>query len=565
MSVSTPERGRVLIVDDDRRILDLLVELLELDGYEVLAAPDGAEALPLAHTFNPDVVVSDVVMPVVGGLELCRRLKEDPRTSYVPVLLISGIRKSNDAGIEGLYAGADDYLDLPFRNEELLVKVARLVERHRVGVAIRESEERYRELFENANDIIYTHDLNGNFTSLNRTGERITGYSREEAMKMNVADVIAPDYLNLARDMIAHKTAEHVSTVYEIDIISRKRRRVRLEVSTRLIFRDGKPIGVQGIARDLTERKHSEEALRETQAFFNSFMDNSPAVAFMKDDTGRYVYVNKPFERLFGQTLDFLRGRTSFDWLPPETAAQTHEHDLKVLSNSIPEEIIETVPTRDGTPHHWLVFKFPTIDSAGNRYVAGVGVDISERRRAEEALAQQAQREAMAHRISQAIRCSLDSREIYRTAVRELGATPPGRARAGPAGWVRAPADTARGWVREWLGQGVAGSGEWLGQGSRVRDSTLPSGSRNQAILAPPGAVQMPRSSCPIPSYRVNATPPAVSRSTAAATSGTSKPSTVYGAGTTDGTSVIRSIVPRSRATSANGRSSARSSPSVPP
>ena len=422
MSVSTSERGRVLIVDDDRRILDLLVELLELDGYEVLAAPDGAEALPLAHTFNPDVVVSDVVMPVVGGLELCRRLKEDPRTSYVPVLLISGIRKSNDAGIEGLYAGADDYLDLPFRNEELLVKVARLVERHRVGVAIRESEERYRELFENANDIIYTHDLNGNFTSLNRTGERITGYSREEAMKMNVADVIAPDYLNLARDMIAHKTAEHVSTVYEIDIISRKRRRVRLEVSTRLIFRDGKPIGVQGIARDLTERKHSEEALRETQAFFNSFMDNSPAVAFMKDDTGRYVYVNKPFERLFGQTLDFLRGRTSFDWLPPETAAQTHEHDLKVLSNSIPEEIIETVPTRDGTPHHWLVFKFPTIDSAGNKYVAGVGVDISERRRAEEALAQQAQREAMAHRISQAIRCSLDSREIYRTAVRELGA-----------------------------------------------------------------------------------------------------------------------------------------------
>ncbi len=140
-------------------------------------------------------------------------------------------------------------------------------------------------------------------------------------MKMNVADVIAPEYLDLAREMIAHKAAEHVSTVYEIDIISKSGRRVRLEVSTRLIFRDGKPVGVQGIARDLTERKHSEEALRETQAFFNSFMDNSPAVAFMKDHTGRYVYVNKPFERLFGQKLSFLKGRMSFDWLPPETAA----------------------------------------------------------------------------------------------------------------------------------------------------------------------------------------------------------------------------------------------------
>src|SRR5690349_22182473 len=109
MTHSTSERGRVLIVDDDRKILDLLVELLEVEGYEVADANDGAEALELAQSFAPDVVVSDVVMPIVGGLELCRRLKGDPRTAYIPVLLISGIRKADDAGIEGLHAGADDY------------------------------------------------------------------------------------------------------------------------------------------------------------------------------------------------------------------------------------------------------------------------------------------------------------------------------------------------------------------------------------------------------------------------------------------------------------------------
>ncbi len=421
MSTSTSERGRVLIVDDDRRVLDLLVDLIKLEGYEVAAASDGAEGYDMVHSFGPDVVLSDVVMPRVSGLELCRRLKNDPRTASIPVLLISGLRKADDAGIEGLHAGADDYLDLPFRNEELLVKVARLVERHRTSAALRESEERYRELFENANDIIYTHDLQGNFTSLNRSGERITGYSREETMKMNVADVIAPEYLNLARAMIAQKASQKVSTVYEIDIISKQGRRIRLEVSTRLIYRDGRPVGVQGIARDLTERKHSEEALRESQAFFNSFMDNSPAVAFMKDAEGRYVYVNKPFEKVFGQKLSFLKGRTSFDWLPPISAADTHEDDLKVLEAGRPQESIESLPAGDGTTHHWLVFKFPTIDSAGRSYISGVGVDITERRHAEEALAQQAQREAMSHRISQAIRCSLDSHEIYRTAVRELG------------------------------------------------------------------------------------------------------------------------------------------------
>ena len=116
MSINTSDRGRVLIVDDDRKILDLLVELLELEGYEIATALDGSEAFELALSFDPDVVVSDVVMPVLGGLELCRRLKEDSRTAYIPVLLVSGRIPSDDAGIEGLHAGADDYLDLPFRN-----------------------------------------------------------------------------------------------------------------------------------------------------------------------------------------------------------------------------------------------------------------------------------------------------------------------------------------------------------------------------------------------------------------------------------------------------------------
>ena len=539
MNRKASDRGRVLIVDDNEHVRDLLVELLEDEGYELGSAPNGAVAQSLVLSFEPDLVISDVVMPIVDGFKLCRNLKQDPHTSTIPVLLVSGIRNSDDDSLEGLTAGADDYLDLPFRHEELLVKVARLVERHRVekhyhdiveraadiiysrdmdgfltsinaagarffgksaaelvgthlselmdpdyaardiadtknaepgvplrsiyclrdsegrarylegvinverdrsgkpdgvrGVvrditdrrlaenALKESGERYRELFENATDIIYTHDLAGNFTSLNRSGERITGYSREEACNMNVADVIAPEYLNLARRMTAQKAAGNSPTVYELEIVSKAGRRIRLEVSTQIIFRDGYPVGVQGIGRDLTERKRSEEELRETRAFFHSFMDNSPAVAFMKDEQGRYVYVNRPFEKFFGQTLTFLEGRTSFDWLPKETARVTHEHDLKVLATGEPQEIIETVPTQDGTPHHWLVFKFPTTDASGQRFVAGVGVDITERRRAEEALAQQAQREEMSHRISQAIRCSLESAEIFQTAVRELG------------------------------------------------------------------------------------------------------------------------------------------------
>ena len=88
-------------------------------------------------------------------------------------------------------------------------------------------------------------------------------------------------------------------------------------------------------------------------------MDNSPAVAFMKDDEGRYVYVNKPFEKVFGQKLSFLKGRTSFDWLPPISAADTHDDDLKVLESGRPRECVESLPAGDGKLRHWLVFKFP--------------------------------------------------------------------------------------------------------------------------------------------------------------------------------------------------------------
>jgi DNA-binding response OmpR family regulator len=108
---------RVLIADDNEQVRSLLVDLLEQEGYEVLSASDGRTALDLALSNDLDVVVSDVVMPVLDGIELCRRLKRHVETSRVPVLLISGLRRSSEDGLKGLTAGADDYLDVPFRNE----------------------------------------------------------------------------------------------------------------------------------------------------------------------------------------------------------------------------------------------------------------------------------------------------------------------------------------------------------------------------------------------------------------------------------------------------------------
>ena len=91
-------------------------------------------------------------MPVIDGIQLCRQIKDEPQTASIPVLLISGLRNSPEDSLEGLTAGADDYLNVPFRTEELLVKVARLAERRRV-------EKHYRGIVEQAADIIYTRDM----------------------------------------------------------------------------------------------------------------------------------------------------------------------------------------------------------------------------------------------------------------------------------------------------------------------------------------------------------------------------------------------------------------------
>ena len=74
----------MLIVDDDQKVAALLTELLEQEGYEVVSAADGGRALEILNSFEPDVVISDVVMPVIDGIELCRHIKKEPRTASTP-------------------------------------------------------------------------------------------------------------------------------------------------------------------------------------------------------------------------------------------------------------------------------------------------------------------------------------------------------------------------------------------------------------------------------------------------------------------------------------------------
>ena len=121
--------------------------------------------------------------------------------------------------------------------------------------------------------------------------------------------------------------------------------------------------------RTALERAHERRALRESEDRFHAFMDNSPAVAFMKDENGRYVYVNQPFERFFKLTRIQWVDKTDFDLWPEETARQVRDNDRAIMAEDRPAEIFEALPGPDGILRHWLVFKFPVKDHTDRKSV----------------------------------------------------------------------------------------------------------------------------------------------------------------------------------------------------
>ncbi len=103
----------VLVVNDTADTLEMLTVMLEHHGYKVVSTLEARHALVLARVEQPDIIVCDVVMPGMSGLDLCRRLKQDKLTAMIPILLISGLREGSENRLLGLAEGADDYLEMP--------------------------------------------------------------------------------------------------------------------------------------------------------------------------------------------------------------------------------------------------------------------------------------------------------------------------------------------------------------------------------------------------------------------------------------------------------------------
>ncbi|GIE32585.1 histidine kinase [Actinoplanes italicus] len=222
-----PDGGAALLVaDDNADMRDYLTRLLRSAGHRVTAVVDGQAALDSARAEVPDLVVSDVMMPRLDGLQLVAALRADPRTASTPVLLLSA-RAGQEASIEGLEAGADDYLFKPFSAAELLARVRANVELAR----LRNHHARWRTaLIDSLQEAFFVCDETGSVIEINSAFTDILGYGPEGLPYLPTH----PWWPDSETDPDAHRAVAHAFTMvldephgtYTIPVVHRDGRRL---------------------------------------------------------------------------------------------------------------------------------------------------------------------------------------------------------------------------------------------------------------------------------------------------------------------------------------------------
>lgn len=299
--------------------------------------------------------------------------------------------------------------------------------RKRSEEALTTTEERFLRIFENTMVGIYQSSPEGRYITVNPAFAHIFGYDSPEELLNSVINIGQQLYVNQEdRIRCIQQLLEQGVHNFEVQVYRKDGSKAWMSNSVRVVRdNNGNIVCFEGIAKDITkrkliedelkkhcehleelvsertvelqtaisklrqetaERKLAEEAARQSEERFKAFMDNSPALAFMKDEELRFIYVNKPFESNFKKSLADIQGKTDFDMWSEETAKHLRENDVIALSKGKAIMVHENVPTPDGF-RNWLVVKFPIKVTNRGCFLGGVAIDNTERKRLEMGMA----------------------------------------------------------------------------------------------------------------------------------------------------------------------------------
>jgi PAS domain S-box-containing protein len=370
------EDHSVLIVNDAPDQLTLMENLLQKAGYHVFTAEDGVEAFKLAKTQQPDLVISDVTMPRMDGFEFCQQLRGDAELCGIPILLVSALQKDTESVVAGLRAGADDYLEVPFDATRLVAKVARLLERSRV-------EANYRNLVEHASDVIFTHDLTGKLTSINLAGSKFLGRDEGELVGESFFSVfgVIPGSNGFAASLSRPKEAQEFRHQFIARSSSGEDRWLELSLSP-IKDKLDETVGFRGLARDVTERKQFEEALRDSEERYRLLFESTPQPIWVYNEENlSFVAVNEAATRTYGFTRDEFLSMTIDDLRAQE------DIPTLIIKSSDPDNLIISSPWRHQTKDKRIIYvemsSHPVVFDGKNSKLVIVN-DVTEKKRLDE-------------------------------------------------------------------------------------------------------------------------------------------------------------------------------------
>lgn len=375
---------RVLVVDDDAQMRSAMVRLLTDAGYEVKEASTGKGCLRLAKEQEPDLILLDVVLPDIDGVEICQRIKAEPVSANSFVVLISGLKISSDSQAEGLEAGADGYIVRPISNRELLARVQAFMRIKQAGDALRENEERYRAVVEDMPALICRFLPDGVLTYVNKHYCRYFNKTCEELVSNDFFQFIPDEEREGVRARYASLTPENPVVTYEHKVLAPDGTLRWQRWTDRALFDErGRPVEYQSIGEDVTEQRRADDALRESESRLRTAIESIPFDLFVIGNDGRYVMQNSTCRERWGELIGLRPEDAGTD---EETLALWQSNNRRAFAGEAIEGEVALGPRGEQGCYYNIVS--PIRDGDQIRGILGVNIDITDRKRAEQALAE---------------------------------------------------------------------------------------------------------------------------------------------------------------------------------
>jgi PAS domain S-box-containing protein len=359
-------------------------------AYRLFRAESAEQALHALLADEFALLILDIRMPGATGLELAQLVRARKKTSHVPIIFLTAYYNEDQHIIQGYDTSGVDYLGKPLNPAIFRSKVAYFAELYRKQHNLEEVNRVLAAVVESFDDGIISTDLNGIIATFNPGAERLFGYKVEEVVGKPITLLMPVDRQHEEPEILAR--IRHGERVHHYEAARRRKNGTLIDVSLTVSpVKDdqGRIVGASKIARDITERKQSEDQLRESEQQFRELLAAIPAAIYMTDAQGKITYFNQAAEEMAGRTPVIGRDDWCVTWklyypdgrpLPPEECPMAIAlKEGRAIRNA---EVVAERP--DGTRAPLIPYPTPLRDSTGKIVGAiNIVVDISERKQAE--------------------------------------------------------------------------------------------------------------------------------------------------------------------------------------